>query len=116
MPFLKDKAPRREDAPRLKAVEGVNAEGKAPNTVDEAMNNVQGGAGPAELNWVIDNSVKARKMLKVKDGDGNEHFYFPNAGDDKRVPYVRWDAGELHTGFTLRKDYWSAFYHVLVIG
>lgn len=65
-----------EGAPSLRAVK-VKA-----NTVGEAMDKA-GGAGQAELDWVLANPEEARKMLK-----GHNWFYFPDAADGDYVPYV----------------------------
>lgn len=105
MPFLKDKAPVREGAqPRLKAIKGVNAEGESARYVGEAMDNVQGGAGRAELDWVLANPKEARKMLK-----GDNLFFFPSAavGDGDDVPLVVWGSDRFYMNRRPRNFGWN---------
>ncbi|MDO8523820.1 MAG: hypothetical protein Q7R74_01170 [bacterium] len=100
-----EQAAPQEGAPRLKAVK-VEA-----NTVGEAMDKAGGGAGQAELDWVLNpaNFAKAAKMLK-----GGSYYFFPNAGDGVLVPSVRWNAGEFWRSSALRDDWWNSIDRVVV--
>ncbi len=93
--------PSPESAPRLKAVKGVNAEGKLASRIGEAMDNAQGGAGQEDLDWVLANPTKAGKMLK-----GGTHYFFPEAAFGAIVPCVHWDIGRFWRGRGLRVGRW----------
>lgn len=93
-----------EGAPSLRAVK-VKA-----NTVGEAMDKT-GGAGQAELDWVLANPEEARKMLK-----GNNLFYFPDAADGGSVPCVCWRGGEFWQRWLLRDVGWDSNDRVVQVG
>lgn len=93
-----------EGAPSLGAVK-VKA-----RTVGEAMDKA-GGAGQAELDWVLANPKEARKMLK-----GNNLFYFPDAADGDFVPFVVWLDGEFWQFWDHRDISWNSNDRVVQVG
>lgn len=94
-----------EGAPSLRAVK-VSAK-----TIGEAMEKAGGGAGQAELDWVLANPKEARKMLK-----GDNYFFFPNAADGVYVPCVFWFGVRFYRRWSLRGIGWSGLGRVVQVG
>lgn len=104
MADTKEKVASPEGAPRLKAVK-VEA-----NTVGEAMGKVGGGAGQAELDWVLANPMKAAKMLK-----GSSYYFFPGAAVGDYVPFVYWFAGRFWQSRFHRDHGWRSYDRVVLL-
>ena len=98
-----EKAVSPEGAPRLRA------EVRKANTIGEAM--AGGGAGQAELDWVLNpaNFAKAKKMLK-----GGVWYFFPAAGDGEGVPCVFERDGRFWRYSYHRGDRWDSHDRVVV--
>lgn len=94
-----------EGAPSLRAVK-VNA-----SSVGEAMEKAGGGAGQAELDWVLANPKEARKMLK-----GDNYFFFPEAAVGDFVPYVDWYGVRFYGSWVHRGGRWFGSGRVVQVG
>lgn len=98
-------ASSKEGAPSLRAVK-VSA-----NTIGEAMDKAGGGAGQAELDWVLSHPKEARKMLK-----GDNYFFFPSAAVGDDVPFVFWGVDRFWPSGYRRDDWWYGLDRVVQVG
>ncbi len=82
------KTPPLERAPLLRVVP-VRAK-----NIGEAVDKSVGGAGWAELKWVLENQKKSQRMLG---GNGysiyKKYFFFPNVTAGDRVACLEWTDG-----------------------